>query len=85
LIQSSVRRDRRRLRDKAEFKLRRRSENFLELACILQTRHLDYNTVIALALDRRLRGAERIDAAPHTSIDCSTAARTLLSMPASST
>ena len=49
--------------DKAEFELGRRSQNFLELAGILQTRHFDENTICALPLDIGLRGAERIDAA----------------------
>ena len=51
------------LGDEAEFELCRRAENFLELARILQTGHLDENAIVALALDIRLGRAERIDAA----------------------
>ena len=51
------------LGDEAEFELRRGAENVLQLAGVLQARHLDQDAVVALALDVRLGGAEGVDAA----------------------
>ena len=49
--------------DHAEFHLGGLAEQFLQPARILQARHLDQDTVGALALDHRLDGAELVDAA----------------------
>ena len=54
-----------RLADEAEFKLRSRAEDLLQLLGILQPRHFDQNTVIALALNVWLSRAQGIDAPPQ--------------------
>ena len=49
--------------DEAELELRGRAEDLLQALRVLQARHLHEDAVRALALDVRLRRAERVDAA----------------------
>ena len=52
-----------RIADQAELELGGRAEKVLEMLRILQAGHLDQDTVVALALDRRLLGARGVDTA----------------------
>jgi len=49
--------------DHAEIELGGLAEQFLQPGRVLQARHLDQDTIGALALDQRLHGAEFVDAA----------------------
>ncbi len=50
-------------RDHVELQLRRLADQCLQAARVAEARRLDQNAVVALALDRRLGGAELVDAA----------------------
>ena len=56
------------VRDEAKFEMGRLAEEILQLLRILQSRHLDEDAVIPLALDVRLCRTERVDA-PSDDLD----------------